>query len=119
MKPNLTWVLKGLPRNMTPKEVAAATHDTLGWIIVAYKELSRPGAHRTIWLVGSEGHPPVHTWSIKANHGRHLITIGEKQGEKGGKKGGRGVEAEPLQKKGTIIITIAVIISNHPRRSSH
>ena len=102
MKSNFAWVLKGLPRNMTPKEVAAATHATLGWTIVAHKELSRPGAYKTVWLIGSEDPPPVSTWWVKANHERHLITIVEKQGDKGGRKGGKGGEAEPLRRKGDV-----------------
>ena len=51
MRPNHMWVLKGLPRNMTPKEVAAATHASLGWTTVANKELSRLGpTRRSGWL---------------------------------------------------------------------
>ena len=90
MKQNHMWVLKGMPKNLTPKEVASAAHTTLAWTVVAHKELSRPGAYRALWLVGSEEAPPTATWWIKANNERFCVTIVPKEEERKGGKGKKG-----------------------------
>ena len=90
MKHNFMWVLKGMPKNLTPKEVALAACDTLGWTMVAHKELSRPGSYRTIWLVGSEDPAPKATWWIKANNERFCVTIVLKDEDRKGGKGKKG-----------------------------
>ena len=102
MKQNHMWVLKGMPKNLTPKEVASMAHTTLAWTVVAHKELSRPGAYRALWLVGSEETPPTATWWIKANHERYCVTIVPKEEEKKGKgkKGGGGSSGTSPEKRG-------------------